>query len=63
MFGYYALLCDRSESFWSKSFPKDRSYWPLFFDFVERMRKVEELKRNNPKKFVAHLRALNRACG
>ena len=30
MFGYYALLCDRSRSFWSSSFPKDEAYWLLF---------------------------------
>jgi hypothetical protein len=57
MFGYYALLCDRSESFWSVSFPKNRAYWPLFFDFVEHMRKVEELKRTNRHAFVARLRS------
>ena len=56
MFGYYALLCDRSESFWSKSLPKDRSYWPLFFDFVERMKTVEKLKRTDRTEFVARLR-------
>ena len=57
MFGYYALLCDRSEFFWSESFPKDRLFWPLFFDFVERMKEVEKLKRVNQKKFVRRLRS------
>ena len=56
MFGYYALLCDRSHSFWSSSFPKDEGYWLLFFDFVKRMRTVEQSKRSNPKAFVARMR-------
>ena len=56
MFGYYALLCDRSQTFWSSSFPKDEAYWLLFFDFVKRMREVERSKRSNPKAFVARMR-------
>ena len=56
MFGYYALLCDRSQSFWSSSFPKDEAYWLLFFDFVNRMREVERLKNANPRAFVARMR-------
>ena len=57
MFGYYALLCDRSHWFWSYSFPKDEAYWPLFFDFVKRMKPVEHSKRLNRTAFVARIRA------
>ena len=38
MFGYYAVLCDQSSSFWSASFPKKKDYWFLFSDFVEHMK-------------------------
>jgi len=57
MFGYYALLCDRSQWFWSPSFPKDEAYWPLFFDFVKRMAVVERSKRLNRRAFAARIRA------
>lgn len=56
MFGYYALLCDRSDSFWSGSFEKDRAYWPLFFAFVEKMKVVERLKDEDRPVFVERLR-------
>jgi len=56
MFGYYALLCDRSKPFWSSSFPKNQEYWPLFFSFVKRMEEVERKKADLPA-FVARLRA------
>ena len=56
MFGYYAVQCDRSCWFWSPSFPKKKDYWLLFFDFVERMKTVEEFKRSNPRLFVAKMR-------
>jgi len=57
MFGYYALLCDRSQKFWSTSFPKAVAYWLLFFDFVARMRPVERSKHLNRKAFVARIHA------
>lgn len=57
MFGYYALLCDRSHSFWSPSFPRDETYWPLFFDFVKQMEAVEHSKRLNRSAFAARIRA------
>lgn len=57
MFGYYALQCDRSRSFWSSSFPKDQAYWLLFFDFVGRMSEVEKSKHANPEAFARRLRA------
>jgi len=57
MFGYYALLCDRSHSFWSESFPKDETYWPLFFDFVKQMRIVERSKKLDRRAFVARMGA------
>lgn len=57
MFGYYALLCDRSRSFWCDSFPKNEFYWLLFFDFVKRMQAVERSKKANPQVFVTRLGA------
>ena len=55
MFGYYALLCDRSQWFWSPALPKDEAYWLLFFNFVERMRPIERSKHVNPKNFLARI--------
>ena len=57
MFGYYATRCDRSQSFWNESFPKDESYWLLFFDFVTRMKLVESSKKQNRSTFVKKIRA------
>lgn len=57
MFGYYALLCDRSHSFWCDSFPKNEAYWSLFFDFVAQMRPVERSKHVNRKAFIAKIGA------
>jgi hypothetical protein len=54
--GYHALQCDRSQTFWCDSFPKDKSYWLLFFDFVERMKEVERFKNDNREAFVAKIR-------
>jgi hypothetical protein len=55
MFGYYAVQCDRSRWFWC-SFPKKKEFWLLFFDFVERMKTIEEFKRSNPRVFLKKLR-------
>jgi hypothetical protein len=57
MFGYYAMLCHKSSSFWSDSLPIKRDYWPLFCDFAERMKVVEDSRRANEKAFVARLGA------
>lgn len=57
MFGYYALLCDRSNWFWSPSFPKDKDYWPLFFAFVKEMEKVERSKHRDRAAFAEKIRA------
>lgn len=57
MFGYYATRCDRSQWFWNESFPKDETYWILFFSFVGRMTKVESLKQQDRTAFVKKIRA------
>jgi hypothetical protein len=57
MFGYYAILCDSSEYFWSETFPRDEKYWLLFFDFLTRMKSVESLKERDRFAFVARIRA------
>jgi hypothetical protein len=57
MFGYYATRCDRSRWFWNKSFPKDETYWLLFFDFVGRMKSVESSKKHDRNAFVEKIRA------
>lgn len=57
MFGYYAIRCDRSLHFWNNSFPKNKEYWLLFFDFVARMEPVETSKVPDLSAFVAKIRA------
>jgi hypothetical protein len=55
MFGYYAILCDRSEYFWTESFLRDEEYWLLFFDFLAKMKSVESLKEHDRNAFVAKI--------
>lgn len=57
MFGYYATRCDQSQWFWNDRFPKDKTYWLLFFDFVGQMNVVESLKSQNRSAFVEKIRA------
>lgn len=39
MFGYYAILCQRSEAFWS-GVNRLSPYWALFNDFCEQMKNL-----------------------
>jgi hypothetical protein len=57
MFGYYATLCEKNQYFWNDSFPKDKAYWLLFFDFVARMKPMEDSKEHDRSAFVANIRA------
>ena len=41
MFGYYALLCWRSEKFWG-DLERGSIYWALFRDFAERLAEEEQ---------------------
>lgn len=41
MFGYYALRCWESDSFWM-GVNRDSPYWALFKDFATQMKEVEE---------------------
>ena len=40
MFGYYAILCDRSVNFWA-NIDRNSLYWTLFDDFVVQMKACE----------------------
>ena len=55
MFGYYALLCNESDTFWSDVLVKDQ--WPLFSSFVDQMASVKRLKEQNKPAFVSDLTA------
>jgi len=41
MFGYYAVRCWESESFWWEV-NRESHYWALFRDFVVRMKEIEQ---------------------
>ncbi len=40
MFGYYAILCDRSVNFWH-NIDRTSIYWNIFDDFVDQMKSCE----------------------
>jgi hypothetical protein len=49
MFSYHALKCAESKNFWNhEHIPYDSPYWSLFKNFVERMKKADELLKKNP---------------
>jgi hypothetical protein len=41
MFGYYVILCWKSENFW-EGLDRESIYWTLFRDFAEQMRALEK---------------------
>jgi hypothetical protein len=43
MFGYYAIRCWESDSFWNPGGPnRQASYWRVFFAFVTKMKQEEQ---------------------
>lgn len=49
MFGYYAIRCWESTNFWA-GVNRNSTYWELFRDYVEQMKKIESsfrFKRRN----------------
>jgi hypothetical protein len=48
MFAYYALQCYNSENFWD-DIEKGSSYWRVFNEFIEKMRKLENKNSNKIK--------------
>lgn len=57
MFGYYAILCDRSKFFWNEKFLRDEDYWLLFFDFLAKMKSVRSSREHDRSAFVGKIRA------
>lgn len=47
MFGYYALLCRRSEHFWPGLNP-DSLYWQVFHRFADEMERFETENKKGP---------------
>jgi len=45
MFGYYAILCDETPSFWAGDINKESLYWEWFRDFCRRMQSEDEKLR------------------
>ena len=50
MFGYYAIKCKKSESFWEGLDPED-PFWALFFSFAEDMQQARSEFKFDKTKF------------
>ena len=48
MFGYYAILCWKSDNFWH-GIDRNSIYWSLFRDFVSQMELCEKSFKHDPK--------------
>jgi hypothetical protein len=40
VYGYYVILCARSDDFWSSEMDRSSPYWVLFFDFASKMERL-----------------------
>jgi hypothetical protein len=49
MFGYYAIKCWKSDSFWT-GLNRDSNYWIVFRKFVEKMQVIEDNFEYNERK-------------